>query len=855
MRGRKYTLKTLPSDFVVEEVLLNEPEKEGKGEYGWYRGTITVPRKLAGKDFILALGKVDDCDEAWFNGVPVGSTGSFPPDYESAWTQPRFYRVPAALVRKDGNNVVAVRVFNGGGPGGIREAATLFSGSGPFDPSAAGARSTGFTVGGTGWYRKTFTLSEAGAGKRVRIHFDGVYMECEVWLNGRKAGEHHYGYTPFWLDLTPHAVFGASNTLAVKVRNVGRNSRWYSGSGIYRHVSLTVSETVCMGPWGVWVTTPAATPGRAVARVRTRVENHRESVVPVTLRTTVFEPGGREIALTESRKRLGKRAEQEFDQSVELQCPVTPWSLETPVLYTAVTEVLADGKVADRVETRFGIRSIAFNARDGFLLNGKPLKLKGACMHHDNGCMGAAAFDAAEYRRVALMKRNGYNAVRTAHNPPSSAFLDACDRLGMLVIDEAFDMWEAGKNARDYHLWFKSWWQNDVVCMMLRDRNHPSVIMWSTGNEIPERDTPNGMRILREIAGLMRRTDPERPVTQAVNGVDKWEKLDPYFSLLDVCGYNYNQWAYVPDHKRVPRRVMYASESFPMQAFDAWMAVKDNPWVIGDFVWTGYDYLGEAAIGWWSFNKEPADLYPWTVAYCGDLDLCGFKRPQSYYRDILWRTGTRLSAFVHAPEPTFGKRNWVGWGWDDVHASWNWPGMEGKPLKVDVYSACKRVRLSLNGRDLGEKMVMRETKYTASWEVPFEPGILKATGYDGDRATEEWTLKTAGKPARLVLVSDREALSADGADLAFVTVEAGDSNGVRHPAAANLVRFRLEGPVVLAGVGNGNPRSVESFQRPERSLFEGRCLAVLRAGRQAGSATLWAESKGLAGAKVVVDLR
>jgi beta-galactosidase len=522
------------------------------------------------------------------------------------------------------------------------------------------------------------------------------------------------------------------------------------------------------------------------------------------------------------------------------------------LLYTAASEIHLGGKSVDRSEVGFGIRTISFDAKKGFLLNGKPVFLKGGCMHHDNGVLGAAAFNAAEERRVRTMKASGFNAIRTSHNPPSPAFLDACDRLGVMVIDEIFDYWKRGKSSNDYSRDFDEWWERDVTSMVRRDFNHPSVIMWSIGNEIPERGSKNGLMTARKLAGLIRELDSTRPVTEAVNGTKRWDDMDDYFANLDVAGYNYQQQRYVPDHAKHPGRVMYASESFPIHAFEFWMAVLDHPWVIGDFVWTGHDYLGEASIGWHSFQGGG---YPWTVAYCGDLDICGFKRAQSYYRDILWETGSRISVFVHSPEPTFGERKRVLWGWDDVHASWNWPGREGEEMKVDVYSGCERVQLLLNGKELGEKATSRETKFKGSWTVPYEPGTLRAVGFDGGREVAAWTLKTAGEPAKISLRAEKPAIAAGGQDLCYVIVQVLDADGNRQPRGENLVRFSIEGPGTIAGVGNGNPVSVESFQSGERKAFEGRLIAVVRSGKKAGEVKLTAESDGLESDSVKIEVK
>jgi beta-galactosidase len=450
------------------------------------------------------------------------------------------------------------------------------------------------------------------------------------------------------------------------------------------------------------------------------------------------------------------------------------------------------------------------------------------------------------------MKASGYNAIRCAHNPPSPGFLAACDRLGVLVIDEAFDMWKEEKNPDDYHLYFDEWWQKDISSMVLRDRNHPSVIFWSIGNELPERGKPEGATLARMLADYVRSLDPTRPVTSAVNSVSP--DKDPYFATLDVCGYNYAIDNYVSDHKRLPSRVVYGSESFPLEAFDYWMAVLDHSWVIGDFVWTGYDYLGEASIGWLGYPHE-GSFYPWTHAFCGDIDICGWKRPQSYYRDALWKEN-QLSMFVKPPTPSFAlnpkKEVWSKWEWQDVVASWNWNGYEGKELEIEVYSSCQEVELFLNQRSLGKKKTNRENEFIARYTLPYEPGTLSVKGFDGAVEVAASELKTAGKPVKISLTADRANLKADGQDLSYITVELLDENGVRNPLAENLVNFALEGPGTILAVSSSNPMGTESFKQPKRKAYQGRCLVVVKSEGMPGEIRLTASSDGLAGAEVAV---
>jgi beta-galactosidase len=721
----------------------------------------------------------------------------------------------------------------------------------PFDPNAISQVSGGFTVGGTGWYRKTFNVPELQKGKRIIIQFDGVYMNAEVWLNGQHMGSHPYGYTSFWFDLTDKVKFGGSNVIAVKAKNEGENSRWYSGSGIYRHVWLKTFQPTHLAQWGAVITTPEVSESSAKVKVGTSVLNESDRPVQAALVTRVINPAGVEVAKVEASHNIEARAAHEFDQSANIKSPEL-WSPDSPALYKAVSEVYVERQLVDRLETKFGIRTISFDARQGFLLNGKPLKLKGGCLHHDNGPLGARAYDRAEERRVELLKKSGYNALRLAHNTPSPAFLDACDRLGMMVIDEAFDMWREGKNPADYHLYFDEWWRRDVESMVERDRNHPSVIMWSIGNEIPGRAKPEVVSTAKALGDYVRRLDPTRPVTSAVN--DMGENKDAYFATLDVAGYNYMRDKYEADHARVPGRIMVATESFPLEAFDYWMGVVDHPYVVGDFVWTAFDYIGEASIGWRGYWQE-GNFYPWTLAYCGDIDICGWKRPQSYYRDALWKSD-QVSIFVKPPRPSFEpnqkRQPWSKWHWHDSVADWNWKGYENKPLEVDVYSSCEEVELFLNGRSLGRKPTNRATKYTAMWEVPYRAGVLRAVGYTGVRRANSAELHTAAEPTHIKLSPDRERIKADGEDLIYVTVELVDAQGLRNPKAENLVEFTIEGPGTIIGVGNSNPVSTESYQRPRRKAWQGRCLVVVKSGTREGNIVVKASARGLRPATLLI---
>ena len=724
----------------------------------------------------------------------------------------------------------------------------------PFDPAhSAGGASTGFVVGGTGWYRKHFTLPAATAGKNVTICFDGVYMNAEVWLNGHHLGNHPYGYTSFVFDLTPWLQpAGQENILAVEVRNVGKNSRWYSGSGIYRHVWLAVADPAHIPFYGLHVLTTNLSPASATVSVLTTVENDRNADAAIRLRTRLIAPDGKATKPQEIEIHVPAGQQQEFTQEFSVTKPAL-WSLDNPALYRAEVELVDNQKSLDQAGTTFGIRTLSFSVTNGFELNGEMVKLKGGCVHNDNGPLGSATIDRAEERRVQLLKAYGFNAIRTSHNPPSPAFLDACDRYGVLVMDEAFDYWEEGKNPNDYGKDFDAWWQRDLDSMLLRDRNHPSIILWSIGNEIPQRAKESGYVIAKNLSDEVHRLDATRPVTEAVCALwdgRPWSATEKTFSFLDVSGYNYQWRQYGPDHLKFPARIMLGTESYPRELFDNWQAVLTNSWVIGDFVWTGLDYLGETGIG--NAIGNTANRYPWFDAWCGDIDICGFKKPQLYYREVVWGN-TNIALAVHAPLPEGRAERVSGWGWPDERQCWTWPGSEGKPLDVTVYSSCQSVRLELDGKEIATERV--NNRMIAKFKVPYQPGELRAIGLTDARPVANASLRTAEEPREIRLTADRSAIRADRNDLSYVTVELVDRRGTVVPTAELPIRFTVTGAGELAATGSPAPNDASSFHLPVRKTFEGRCLAILRPVGNAGKITLKAEADGIKAATIVIKTR
>ncbi len=729
----------------------------------------------------------------------------------------------------------------------------------PFSENAISQVSGGFTTGGTGWYRKMFLVPGTDKGKKMYLKFDGVYMNADVWINGSHLGNHPYGYTGFEFDISEKIKYGEENVVAVEVKNEGVNSRWYSGSGIYRHVWLTMAAPVHIVNWSTFIVPSNISNNAASVNFKTIVLNETAREAAVHLVTKFINSAGVTVAVAESKQSIAPKTSYQFIQDAAIKKPQL-WQCDNPVLYTAITQVY-NGEVLLGADTvSFGIRSIHFDIANGFQLNGKPMKLKGGCLHHDNGPLGARAYDRAEERRVELLKASGYNAVRCSHNPPSPAFLNACDRLGMLVMDEAFDMWDEGKNPYDYHLYFKDWWQKDVDAMVTRDRNHPCIIMWSIGNEIPERASAQGVATAKMLSAYIKKLDGTRPVTSAVNGLN--EDKDPYFAQLDIGGYNYavynsdqKQSLYETDHRRVPSRIMLGTESYPLEAFGSWMDVVDHPYVIGDFVWTAFDYIGEASIGWLGYFQKQ-QFFPWNLAYCGDIDICGWKRPQSYYRDALWKDN-QLSIFVTPPVPSFTqnpkREDWSKWHWLDAVANWNWTGYEDKPLEVVAYSSCAMAELFLNNKSLGKKETNRVSKFMASWKVPYQPGILKVVGYNkANKIINTSVLNTATAATTIHMEADRQSIKANNQDLCYITVELQDDKANRNPLAENKITFKTEGNATIVGIGNANPMGIESYQATEKKAWQGRCLVIIKAGKKAGEIKLAATSDGIKPASIII---
>jgi beta-galactosidase len=717
----------------------------------------------------------------------------------------------------------------------------------------------GYFPTGIGWYRKTFKAPGDWKNQKVSIYFEGVYMNSEVFINGKSLGIYPYGYSSFSYDLTPYLEYDKENILAVRVDNSKQiNSRWYSGSGIYRHVWIMVKNPVHVAQWGVGITSPEVSSTKATVLVKTLVKNESASSQSIVVKTCLIDSNTKGVGENQTNFEIMANSEKEVTQTFNVSNPIL-WSPETPDLYTAQIQVIKDEQVVDETKTQFGIRSLKFTAENGFQLNGKTIKINGGCVHHDNGCLGAAAFDRAEVRKIELLKAAGFNAVRTSHNPPSEAFLDACDKLGLLVIDESFDGWHEAKNKYDYSLYFDQWSKRDIEAMVLRDRNHPSVFMWSVGNEVYERKKPEAVEIIRMLSGTIKKIDTTRPVSSAMTTWDDdWIVFDALMAAQDVSGYNYQLHRASSDHLRVPSRIILQTESYPRDAFINWKLVQENNYIIGDFVWTALDYLGESSIGRWYYSGDipgehwEHDFFPWHGAYCGDVDLIGWRKPISHYRSMLYNNTEKLYMAVKEPNPDPLEIKETLWSVWPTWESWTWPGFEGKNMEVEVYSKYPIVRLYLNNKLMGEKSTTQEQQFKATFSLPYSPGQLKAVAVENLKETESVALQTAGEAAKVRLTADRKELLANGQDLCFVTVEIADKDGIFQPNATNRLQFKVEGTGTIAGVSNADIKDTDPYTGYSRKAWKGRALVVIKSTHSAGDITLTVSSHDLTPAVIKI---
>jgi beta-galactosidase len=742
---------------------------------------------------------------------------------------------------------------------------------GPHDPATPEGPSVGYLRGGIGWYRLHLDSETVGAGEELELVLHGAQQECDIWVNGHHVAFQPHGYIPRVVEIAQHLQRGSrENVIAIRVLNPEANTRWYAGSGLFRGVSLRPHAPLYIPTWGVRADTVWLNEGNAQVQLQIEVRNNLATPQDVAIEAELISPRGERTRHDLGMLRLGPATTECVNQTIAVSA-AAPWSPETPQLYRVNVRLFQGERTFDRAQTAFGIRTIAVDAKAGLRLNGRPIKLFGACLHHDNGLLGAAAFPDAERRRVRLMKANGFNAIRTSHNPPSTAFLEACDEEGILVIDEFADTWELPKKPNGYQRYFAAHWESDLRAMLARDFNHPSVIMWSIGNEIAERFNPRGIEIGRKLAAFVRSRDARRPVTNAINSpwenanlATSWEGNDPAFTFLDVGGYNYAWERYESDHTRMPQRVIAGTESFPRDALENWRLIEAQPYIIGDFVWTGMDHLGESAIGHTAYIDSNADPkttglkdweplpWPFWVNWSGDLDLIGNKKPQSLYRDVVWRRSP-LEILVHEPVPA-GKKEKVGaWGWPAELPTWNWPGHEQKPLEVTVYSRAGLVRLELNGRTIGEQSIDQAKSITAKFTVPWEPGVITAKAIENGTVVAVKELRTTGAAKRLRATAETVRAPAARSSLVFVPIEILDETGAVVPNAAVDLTATVEGEAELKAFGSANPEDPQSFLDNRATSFRGRALAILRSTGKPGKAQIRLSASGLEPISLSVD--
>ncbi|WP_369699890.1 glycoside hydrolase family 2 TIM barrel-domain containing protein [Flavobacterium sp. AED] len=751
---------------------------------------------------------------------------------------------------------------------------------GKFDEKSPAGYGGGALNGGLGWYKKTFKVATANKNKTTSIIFDGVYRNSEVWINGHYLGKRPNGYIGFQYDLSPYLNYGdKNNEIIVKVDNSKQpNSRWYSGSGIFRNVWLQTTDKLHIEQWGTYITTPKVTAKNASVHLETTIKNQYTASKSASIITTIFKNDTKVISVTQNIS-IAANTNQVLNQDILINNPIL-WSIEKPELYTAVTIISIDNTIIDQYKTNFGIRSFKFDVDKGFILNGKQVKIKGVCLHHDLGPLGSAINTRAIERQLEILKNMGVNGIRTSHNPPAPELLDLCDKMGFIVMDEAFDMWKKAKTKYDYSLNWDQWHAKDLQDQILRDRNHPSIFMWSIGNEIPEQWSDEGVVIAKELSAIVKKLDTTRLVTAAMNpavnmNIDavtlQFEKSKTYFNslatsgALDIIGYNYAHQTFEYHQKNFPNVPFIATETtsaletrgyyeFPsdtvkvwpvrwdlpfttgnpnntVSAFDqvrapwgstheaTWKVIKKYDFLAGMYIWTGFDYIGEPTPYEW----------PSISSYFGIVDLAGFPKDVYYMYQSEWTNKTVLHLFPH----------------------WNWKAGQ----TVDVwayYNNADEVELFLNGKSVGVRSKKGDDLHVM-WRIPFQAGTLKAVSRKNGKTVLETEIKTAEAPATFKLSADRATINADGNDLSFVTVDITDANGVLSPNANNEIHFSLKGNGKIVGVCSGDPVSHESYKGTKHTALNGKCLVVIQSGNKAEKLELTATANGLKAATITIS--
>lgn len=747
-------------------------------------------------------------------------------------------------------------------------------------PAGAGS---GYSPSAAWTYLKTFDVPVAWLGSWVALEIDGAAARSLVYINGNLVASRPNAYARFYVELGPYLNYGGSNEIRIEVRT-HLDSRWYSGAGLYRGVRLIVTGNVHIAPDGVRVSTPDVDAELAAVEVASSITNETRVVRTVRVATHLIDASGETAGHEVSPVTVNPGDTMTMRQRIFVRNPQR-WSVETPNLYTASVIVTNGEDELDALAVDFGIRTVQVDPLRGLRINGAAVKLRGTCVHHDNGPLGSVSLPRAEERKMRKLKEAGFNAIRTAHNPASQSLLDACDRVGMLVMNEAFDMWEHEKSEYDYARDFSEWWERDIEAMVNGSFNHPSVIMYSIGNEIIELGKPSGAVLNRRIAEKVRSCDATRPVTNGINtflmvdaapiieaagGLNSLMGGDPsnifdriaashevsaaveeIASALDITGYNYAESRYAMDADSHPNRVVVGSETFPTTIASNWAKVLAHPHVLGDFTWTGWDYLGEAGIGGAAYEEDEgvsrsfAREFPYLTAYCGDIDITGFRRPASYYREIVF--GFRSEPYIAVRRPNRYDHTRItvnAWGWSDSIASWSWAGYEGKPIVVEVYADADEVELLLDGTSLGRSAVGIQRELIAEFETVYAPGALVAVAYRGGVEVSRTSLASAASVVELHMVADANAIAADGQDLVYVDIALTDAKGMVHSGKDTPVTISINGPGALAGFCSANPMTTERFDGSTRTTFDGRALAIIRATGE-GEIVVTASAKGM----------
>lgn len=773
-------------------------------------------------------------------------------------------------------------------------------------PDAPAKSDMGYFKGDITNYTKYVMIPKEWENECVGLKFDGVMMNATVDINGGKVALQHYGYAPFYVDLTKYVTFGEENRITIHTNtSMETTSRWYTGSGLFREVKLCHAPRVHIVPDGVFVYTKEVADGYAFLEAQVEIENTTLENRMVEISISLVKDGSEEVATQTKRVIQVNSCDKEIARiALNVKNPML-WDAENPNLYQVKVQaknlgvyrthlVKDDTATVDEAVTLFGIRTITADSVRGLRINGKEVKLKGGCVHHDNGLLGAVSLYESEARKIRKLKEVGFNAIRTAHNPPSAALIEACDREGMYVFDEAFDAWGMAKRGGDYSQFFADCWEKDLTAFVRRDRNHPSVIIWSTGNEIPERGgLDNGYTLATQLAETMRKVDGTRPVSngictlwaglddalakgqnQSQNAADseaiKWETVtEPFTNGLDIVGYNYMEYLYENDHEMFPERVILGSENFPQVIGYRWPMVERLPYVIGDFTWTAWDYLGEAGIGKavyvdaddplvekgsWSLMPQPGSPFPWRTANDADFDITGHMLPQGAYRNVVYGSDKTYLFSMH-PE-TFGKVEMITmWGFPVVLSNWNYSGFEGKPVELVVYSRAEEVEVIVNGQSLGRKPVGTEPPMPNSvrFETVYQPGKVEAISYRGGKEISRDILLTTGEAAEIRITPEKLEMKADGHDVIYVGIEVLDKDGLVVPDAAAKLSAKVSGCAVLAGFGSGNPITDEDYTDEETVSYRGRAMAILRSGYEKGAVNLTVSAEGLN--TVQVDLQ